>query len=166
MINLEPRSDAVVRGRLAITNVCVFDELFHQKKKNAALSIYPEVNYFKGVSVRSPQRSRSKWSGGGSSLFVPCGGGGGSKVAPTVRRGGCSVLRVQRSDSTNATFGKSAGIHYSCSAVRMGRGGGGGSGARSASGGSEFPASRCGSSSPDSRRRRWKTSGEKEGTRQ
>lgn len=50
MINLESYSNTVVRGWLAITNVSVFNELFHQKK-NAALSIYSEVNYFKGVSM-------------------------------------------------------------------------------------------------------------------
>ena len=50
LINLESYSNTVVRGWLAITNVSVFNELFHQKK-HAALSIYFEVNYFKGVSI-------------------------------------------------------------------------------------------------------------------
>lgn len=50
MINLESYSNAVVRGWLAVTNVSVFDELFHQKRP-AALSIYLEVNYFKRVSI-------------------------------------------------------------------------------------------------------------------
>lgn len=50
LINLEPYSNTVVRGWLAITNVSVFNELFHQKK-HAALSIYFEVNYFKEVSI-------------------------------------------------------------------------------------------------------------------
>lgn len=50
LINLEFYSNTVVRGWLAITNVSVFNELFHQKK-HAALSIYFEVNYFKGVSM-------------------------------------------------------------------------------------------------------------------
>ena len=50
LINLESYSNTVVRGWLAITNVSVFNELFHQKKQ-AALSIYFEVNYFKGVSI-------------------------------------------------------------------------------------------------------------------
>lgn len=50
LINLESYSNTVVRGWLAITNVSVFNELFHQKK-HAALSIYFEVNYFKEVSI-------------------------------------------------------------------------------------------------------------------
>ena len=50
LINLESYSNTVVRGWLTITNVSVFTELFHQKK-HAALSIYFEVNYFKGVSI-------------------------------------------------------------------------------------------------------------------
>lgn len=50
LINLESYSNTVVRGWLAITNVSVFNELFYQKK-HAALSIYFEVNYFKGVSI-------------------------------------------------------------------------------------------------------------------
>lgn len=50
LINLESYSNTVVRGWLTITNVSVFNELFHQKK-HAALSIYFQVNYFKGVSI-------------------------------------------------------------------------------------------------------------------
>lgn len=96
--------------------------------------------------MRSPQRSRSKRSGGFSSLFVPC--GGGSKVASTVRRGGCSVLGVHAPTAQTRPLENQQAfiihVHWKA-AVRIGRGGGGGggSGARSASGsvGSEFPAS-------------------------